>query len=187
MKTLATAILVLLLTPNLWAEGFGNQETGNILTTMENYVVGGIFAAPSAGTLDSIKMLIVVTTESHLVRLAIYEWNGSGISGDLVDSTEEIDVAVGESWRMFHFQQNASISSGSKYSLVGWGESTAGGLDTRRTNQANDTMIQKADAYSGAWPSTVSATGYEAIISVYCYYTEGAPPEAAGAIIFINQ
>lgn len=189
MKYLWT-LLLLLLPMLVQAESFGNEdeETGEGL--IEDCMRGAVFTAPSAGTVDSIKAYIKITTQAHLTKLAIYEWLGSGVAGDLIDSTEEINIPVqGDTWVMFDFILNGSISANTKYSLMAWSEATAGVAYIAYGSSTGDTTHLTSNSYPASWPSTLTPSNVYSNYtnSIVCYYTTGEPPEAAGKIIFINQ
>jgi len=179
-----------------WAEGdiwhnasFGNENEEITQAFLEGRRTGSIYEAPSAGTLDSIKAYIEVISAPHMLKIAAYEWNGPSSVADYVDSTEIIDVpAGGASWIMFDFILNASVTAGTKYSLTLWGEDTGGNIYGYSGTSIGDSTWVNYIALD-AWPSTITPEniGSNRRYSILCYYTEGAPPEAAGQVIIIQQ
>lgn len=182
MRLLATALLILLLAPNLWAEGFGYDGEGSFETTIEDVKWANRSSPASSGTLDSIKVWITVTTQSHEVKLAVYQWSDTSF----IDSTEIIDVGIGEGWVYFDFVNNASITASTEYALVALAEATTGDCQIDFEISGGSHAGEIGGSY-GVWPTpkwtTVDQSGsYK--FSIYCFYTAEA---AAGQVIVIQQ
>ncbi len=184
MKIVATVFLLLCLSPNLFADGFGYDNAGALTQTVENQRYAIRSTPTSSGPLDSIKAYLNVTTEAHEVHLAVYKWSDTSF----VDSTEVIDVPTGESWVWFDFIGNDSVFADTQYALVVQAEATGGGCAVAYTSGGGSTAYDVLCSYS-AWPTPkwtdVFGTGSDRF-SIYCYYT-GEAAGAAGQIIIIQQ
>lgn len=182
MRNVLAALLVLMLyaPSTVWADGFGFDGEGIANTTIEDTIWANRSSPASSGTLDSIKAWLTVTTEAHLVKLAVYQWSDTSF----VDSTEIIDVPVGEGWVYFEFVNNNSITASTEYVLAVVAEQTAGDckLDLALTGvHAGDLNSGYGEWQTPKW-TTVNHTGTWKF-SIYCFYT---PEAAAGAFIMIH-
>jgi len=163
--------------------GFGYDDEGNLTTPIEDVLWANRSSPASSGVLEGIKAWLTVTTEAHLVKLAVYKWSDTSF----VDSTYEIDVPTGEGWVYFQFVNNASITASTEYALVVVAEATAGDCKIDFYTTGGSHAGETGSSY-GVWPTpkwtTVNQSGsYQ--FSIYCFYT--AEEEAAGQVIIINQ
>ena len=184
MRTIIVAMLLMLYSPSLvWADGFGYDGEGALSTTIEDAIFANISSPTNSGTLDSIKAWLEVTTQAHLVKLAVYKWSDTSF----VDSTEIIDVPTGEGWVYFDFVNNASITADTEYALSVVSEATAGDCKIDLYSSGGSAAAQNPFTY-GVWP-TPKWTGVNWTdvykFSIYCFYTaeEG---EGAGQVIIIQ-
>ena len=181
MRTLATALLILLLAPNLWAEGFGYESVGGNNNSIENNIWANRASPASSGTLDSMKVYLNTTTATHNVKGAVYLWSDTSF----VDSTEIIAVGTGAAWVYFDFVNNASITASTEYAIAVWSEAADG--DCVIYFDLGGGSSAQGSATYGVW-FTPKWTGVENEygsfpISIYAYYT---PVAAAGQVIIIN-
>jgi len=191
MKTIVAALLLMLYSPSLiWAAGFGSEATGNESHNIENIYRGGVFTCPSAGTGDSMKAEILCSTLNKNFKFALYSWSESGAL-TLIDTTDEGTAIAGTTaWYTLTWQNSPSLSASTNYSLTVWG---ASGTDALYLRQVVGTGYWRwwaiSKIYNG-WTDPVTPSGRsenQGPMSIYCYYTESEPPEAAGQVIIINQ
>lgn len=143
----------------------------------------------SSGDADSLTAYLEVTSVNKKIRLALVDW-GVDDNHDLIDTTAEFLVVVQEfAWVSRPLLNSQSITSGTDYGLVMWGEGSAGDFDVKNTFNSTDSNFSISIAYENAWsdplePST-AGTGTR---SIYCFYTEaGAPPSGQVIIIGAND
>jgi len=180
MKTTIVALILMFYTPSLvWADGFGADNEGASSFSIEDEIWANRSSPEFSGRLDSIKAWLTVTTEAHLVKLAVYKWSDTSF----VDSTEIIDVPTGEGWVYFQFVNNASITEGTEYALAVVAEATAGYCKIDVDLNIGSHAVQSDFTY-GVWPTpkwtTVSGIG-NMEFSIYCFYTA-----VGGQVIFIQ-
>jgi len=182
MRTIIAALILMLYSSSLVrSEGFGHDGEGNLTSSIEDRIWINISSPASSGTLDSIKVWLTVSTQPHLVKLAVYLWSDTS----LVDSTEIIDVPLGEGWVYFDFVNNASITDGTEYALAVMAEATAG-VAVIDFSTSGGTHAGDYDFDYGVWPDPLTTLdqGGLYLFSIYCFYT--AEEEAAGQIIMIQ-
>lgn len=184
MRTILATLLVLILCspPLLRAEGFGRDAEGIASTTIEDRIWANISSPASSGVLDSIKAWLTVTTEAHLVKLAVYKWSDTSF----IDQSEEIDVPVGEGWVYFDLSGDSSVTASTEYALAVMAEATGGDCKIDIAIGGSSHAGQTTFTY-GVWPTpkwTTADQGGTNRYSIWCFYTVEAA--AAGQIIMIQ-
>lgn len=184
MRTIIVAMLLMLYGSSLvWADGFGYDGMATLAAALENRIWSIRSSPASSGALDSVKIYLKVTTQAHLVKLAVYKWSDTSF----VDSTYIIDVPVSESWVYFQFVNNASITADTEYAIAAWGEATAGDVTTLFNFTGGSCAAQSTAAY-GVWPTpkwTTVDLDEIYLSSIYAYYTP-EEVEGAGQVIIIQ-
>ena len=188
--TLAALLALILCNPSfVWAAGFGSEASGNVSQNIENIYQGGVFTCPSAGTGDSIKAQILCSSVNKNFKFALYSWSESG-NLTLIDTTDEATAIAGTTdWYMLTWQNSPSLSASTLYSLTVWGEMGTGDLYLRQVFGSGYWRWWRSSRTYNGWDDPVTPSGRlenQGPMSIYCYYTESAPPEAAGAFIIIH-
>lgn len=161
---------------------FGTDVEGPLQTSIGDVIWGNIASPASSGTLDGVRVYLTVTTASHNVKCALYLWSDTS----LVDSTYIVDVPITESWVVFDFVNNASITASTEYAIVVIAEANGGDCKIDFATSGGSHVGESGGSY-GVWPSdwtTVNQSG-SFDFSIYAFYTP-ADGEAVGKIIFIR-
>ena len=182
MKLLATAILVLLLAPNLWAlDSLGRWVDDDNYFSIEDAVGGFKTASPSEnGNLREVRVRLDITGISSLVKCAVYH----GEDTVLVDSTEIIDCNTGRGWYTFKFIDSAMIYSDSSYAIVATAPGGAGTVKISYSVAGGDWIFDLIKTY-GIWPDPF--TSFDHTNPTPCnIYATYEPAVAAAAIMIIQ-
>lgn len=164
------------------ANRFGADNEGGFTSSIRDVIWANRSSPTSSGTLDGMAAWLTVTTASHNVKGVVYLWSDKSF----VDSTEIIDVPIGEGWVFFEFVNNANITASTEYAIAIVAEANGGDCKVDFDLSGGSHAIQSPFTY-GVWLAnwtTVSDSGsYE--VSIYAFYTP-AEEEAAGQIIMIH-
>lgn len=134
-----------------------------------NGVRTGVAASPtSSGTVDKISAYVGTWTAGRKMKAALYSGNTSAASL-LSPQSAEVTSGTANAWNDFTFSGGPSVTSGSNYTMVGWGDAAT--LQSRYDAVGGTTYFEAATTY-GAWPDpagTGHGAGYQ--FSVYTTYS----------------
>jgi len=185
----------------LWHDAtFGFTDAVSVARAISDDMVGFMgdyTTTASDGNLDSITAYMRATTSDKKCRLAVYVPDGGWQDLDLVDTIAEFTItANGAAWYSKPAIQGASITSGTQYTLIGWGESDGGEIYLYSKYMASgigsetDTLIQTLtdEAYEAAWPNpntTLDNITLDNVVGIYGTYSAGAA-DPTHKVIIVN-
>lgn len=181
MRFHAIALLVLMVPIGVsHAETFGDENEESYNLSIEGLILGWSGPPSSSGTLDSIKVLLDVTTAAHNVHCAIYKLSDT----TLIDSSEVKSIGVGSGvWHSFDLKMDGEIQAGTVYAIVAQAEANGGDVEMY-FNITGNAWLYKSTVYD-AWPDTL----HDCIapntrdVSIFAYYT----PAAVGPVNVLHS
>ena len=149
---------------------FGKQSVGATTATIENVIRGTKFTTSEGGMANSISVHLAVTTASHKVKCALYEYISDGDAGERIATTEEKTIAVSTGFNTFNFTTRPRLERNRTYYIVAWAEAVGGNCLIAADIVANQGVFASLTYNSFPDPMTgeVSSSGEFAI---YCNYT----------------
>lgn len=175
--------------------------------TTTQYIGGSQFTMTENGTASKITAYLDYTTASrqtpkYTTKCAIYVWDGTSFTHDLVDETEShvfgygagVEGPANDGWQDFDFASGVSLTSGTTYFIVCWGlieNSTTSALTLRLTNSVSGVDYANDSQSWGAWPdphsATVDLSNYAC--NIYATYTAatGGPPTGSLALMGVGK
>jgi len=161
---------------------FGN--TFPSIGTFDNYEssvkCGKFQMGATGGTADSITVYTLVSTAAHKYKCALY-----GADDVLVGQTDEIDIGItGAAWKTFTFAVPPIINADAWYYIACWAESTSGVARAYWNLSGGSGVWEQDIAYDTNFPNPYvrDLIDADALMPIYCSYTESAPGNTAPTI-----
>jgi len=161
---------------------FGSQDaTGTTQRSIEDMILSPVYAPSENGTAQSITAYLVFTgtTGTYTVKTALYDSVAGG--GPIAESSvRSFNCATGECINgdyTFTLTTNPAITTGTRYRLAAWSNSTASAVGLGRATVTGYSLPYRSLVY-GAWPNPFAQSGsYSSTRGhIYCTYEiAGAP------------
>lgn len=163
---------------------FGYTTQGTTGATMVDGTIMGGHAAPTVdGLVDSISAYIIVTTNPHKMKAALYTYVGPGNAGTFIQGTEQRTIAVGAlRWETWNFTPpRPYIVAGTQYWILIWAETLLGNASVAYDAggpAGHDLWVTVA--YDG-WPSPLAGENpSNSMRSIYATYSPTGVSGGAG-------
>ena len=181
---------------------FGNNSTETNLSSLKG-IVNGLVDSPSTnGTADSIWVWqeIAGFPLNEGVTCALYDYNAG--DEEYIDKTAErkwtIPPSYTDEFKEYTFSGGPSLSSGTTYCIVAWGQEHAShSIDTRVTSGGGAsgnfrwvTNTTNYDPGTEPWPEPMDTDVDNIDVAIYCEYTEDAatgPPLGSLASLGVGR
>ena len=159
---------------------FGYETQGTFgYQDFEDIIVGRSWLNnQGVGTGDSISACVYINNQK--MKCALYDYDGPANYIQTTDERSDITEKA-KAYYTFNFSSSPDISNNTTYNLLIWGDETGGGGYGRLfydfPGDLGNDAFNVAEAY-GAWPGTVtqSSRNSSVVHSLYCTFTESAPP-----------
>lgn len=148
---------------------FGYEPEGAGVTTIEDYLKGGVFTCPLGGTGVSISAWLACSSAAKNTKCAIYDALDPNSNIITNGGTEQKLLPIGwDGKKDYDFLSAPTFEAAGEYTLVIWGASGDGECELKYDFDTG-AYRYKAQVYNG-WPANVDWTTFTYWPSIYCTY-----------------
>jgi hypothetical protein len=183
MKTLAITLLLLCLSPNLWALDSLGKWAASASFSITDAPSGLLTQSPASdGNLREMKVYLGSLGNGRPVKCAFYLWPDT----TLIDSTEIVTPPADTGWVVFKFIDSAAIYADSNYCLLAWADGNENDIKIYYALSGDDWARDLIRTY-GVWPAVFNSIDNVNAYPIAIYATYEPSAAATGQVIIIQQ